>query len=424
MKVRSSVKPICEHCKVIRRRGVVRIICKRNPAPQAASGVRDSWQELRESTSPGTSASSSPSSTSTGSARPRAQKLLEAAGVDPDVRTYDLSEEDVSRLRREIEQNFKVEGALRTESLHEHQASHGHRVLPRPPSSAGSPGPGAAHAHECAHPEGEGQGHRGQEEGSAEVSISRHPLPGKEFAVANKKQAAKPRRSKKVVEADGVAHIQASFNNTIVTIADSKGDVITWSSAGKAGFKGSKKSTPFAATMAAEIAGRDAFAMGVRRVTCGCRAPAPAASRRSRRSPRLGTRGEVDRGCHAAPAQRVPAAEEAPGLIRRLPVRTRGSKRTQTQDSGAPEAGRGPSPSSRFNGPPGQDRFLSMARYTGPVCKLCRREGTKLFLKGTKCYTEKCPVDGGATLPVSTAPRRRGAASSPTTPSSSARSRR
>jgi len=82
----------------------------------------------------------------------------------------------------------------------------------------------------------------------------------------NKKTASKPRRSKKVVEADGVAHVQASFNNTIVTIADSKGDTITWSSAGKAGVKGSKKSTPFAATMAAEIAGREAFGLGVRRV--------------------------------------------------------------------------------------------------------------------------------------------------------------
>ncbi len=91
--------------------------------------------------------------------------------------------------------------------------------------------------------------------------------------MANKKQAAKPRRSKKVVESDGVAHIQASFNNTIVTIADSKGDVITWSSAGKAGFKGSKKSTPFAATMAAEIAGRDAFSMGVRRVDVRVQGP-------------------------------------------------------------------------------------------------------------------------------------------------------
>jgi small subunit ribosomal protein S11 len=74
------------------------------------------------------------------------------------------------------------------------------------------------------------------------------------------------RRSKKVVEADGVAHIQATFNNTIISIADGQGNVVVWSSAGKAGFKGSKKSTPFAATVAAEQAGRDAFAMGVRRV--------------------------------------------------------------------------------------------------------------------------------------------------------------
>jgi small subunit ribosomal protein S11 len=68
------------------------------------------------------------------------------------------------------------------------------------------------------------------------------------------------------VEAEGVAHIKATFNNTIVTIADTKGEVVTWSSAGKAGFKGSKKSTPFAATMAAEQAGREAYALGVRRV--------------------------------------------------------------------------------------------------------------------------------------------------------------
>lgn len=82
------------------------------------------------------------------------------------------------------------------------------------------------------------------------------------------KKAAAPRakRSKRVVESDGVVHILASFNNTIVSIADSKGDVVTWSSSGKAGFKGSKKSTPFAATMAAEQAGKEAFGMGVRRV--------------------------------------------------------------------------------------------------------------------------------------------------------------
>ncbi len=73
-------------------------------------------------------------------------------------------------------------------------------------------------------------------------------------------------KKKKVVESEGIAHIKATFNNTIITIADPSGDVVTWSSAGKAGFKGSKKSTPFAATVAAEEAGREAYAQGVRRV--------------------------------------------------------------------------------------------------------------------------------------------------------------
>jgi small subunit ribosomal protein S11 len=81
-----------------------------------------------------------------------------------------------------------------------------------------------------------------------------------------KKPGGRSKRGKRVVEAEGVAHIKATFNNTIVTIADTKGEVVTWSSAGKAGFKGSKKSTPFAATMAAEQAGREAYALGVRRV--------------------------------------------------------------------------------------------------------------------------------------------------------------
>ncbi len=79
---------------------------------------------------------------------------------------------------------------------------------------------------------------------------------------------AKPRGSsrKKQVEVEGVAHIKATFNNTIVTITNMNGDTVAWSSAGKAGFKGSKKSTPFAATIAAENAGREAVALGMKRV--------------------------------------------------------------------------------------------------------------------------------------------------------------
>jgi small subunit ribosomal protein S11 len=84
--------------------------------------------------------------------------------------------------------------------------------------------------------------------------------------VAKGKSTRSKKKSKKVVEADGVAHIKATFNNTLVTITDSNGDAVAWSSAGKAGFKGSKKSTPFAATVAAEQAGREAAALGVKRV--------------------------------------------------------------------------------------------------------------------------------------------------------------
>ena len=82
--------------------------------------------------------------------------------------------------------------------------------------------------------------------------------------MANPKPRTK--RTKRVVEAEGVAHIAATFNNTIVTITDKAGNTVVWSSAGKAGFKGSKKSTPFAATVAAENAGREAVNLGVRRV--------------------------------------------------------------------------------------------------------------------------------------------------------------
>ena len=91
--------------------------------------------------------------------------------------------------------------------------------------------------------------------------------------MAKGRKPARVRRAKKVVEAEGVAHIKATFNNTIITITDSAGNTIVWSSAGKAGFKGSKKSTPFAATVAAEQAGREAVSLGVRRVSVRVQGP-------------------------------------------------------------------------------------------------------------------------------------------------------
>jgi small subunit ribosomal protein S11 len=76
----------------------------------------------------------------------------------------------------------------------------------------------------------------------------------------------KKKRKDRRVEPYGVAHIQSTFNNTIITITDSKGGVISWSSAGRIGFKGSKKSTPFAAQLAAEESAKAAVAMGLRKV--------------------------------------------------------------------------------------------------------------------------------------------------------------
>src|SRR6267378_1489143 len=141
-----------------------------------------------------------------------------------------------------------------------------------------------------------------------------------------KPAAARPaaKRTKKIVEAEGIAHITATFNNTLITICDMQGNAITWGSSGKAGFKGSKKSTPFAATVAAEQAAREPLNLGVKRVNV----------------------------------------------------------RMQSPGAGRPRNG-----------------GSSMSRYTGPVCRLCRREGTKLFLKGRRCLTEKCAGERSAYAP-------------------------
>src|SRR3989449_8790788 len=142
---------------------------------------------------------------------------------------------------------------------------------------------------------------------------------------------AKPtgaKRAKKVVEAEGIAHITATFNNTLITITDMQGNAITWGSSGKAGFQGSKKSTPFAATVAAEQAAREAMNLGVRRGHGRGQGPG---SGRGAAIPALPTAG--------------------------LPIRAIRDG-TPIPPNGRP--------------PPQKRRGRSMARYTGPGLKLCR----------------------------------------------------
>ena len=88
--------------------------------------------------------------------------------------------------------------------------------------------------------------------------------------------AAKKRTAKKVVRKSiptGIAHIQSTFNNTIVTISDVNGNAVSWSSSGSRGFKGSRKSTPFAAQLAAEDAARKAAEHGMRSVAVFVKGP-------------------------------------------------------------------------------------------------------------------------------------------------------
>ncbi|MDP9127777.1 MAG: 30S ribosomal protein S11 [Pseudomonadota bacterium] len=87
--------------------------------------------------------------------------------------------------------------------------------------------------------------------------------PTEDKAEGQKAAPTRKRRERKNI-VNGTAHVNASFNNTIITIADAQGNTIVWSSAGLMGFKGSRKSTPYAAQMAAEDAGRKAIEHGVR----------------------------------------------------------------------------------------------------------------------------------------------------------------
>jgi small subunit ribosomal protein S11 len=80
-------------------------------------------------------------------------------------------------------------------------------------------------------------------------------------------------KKKTQVDANGVAHIKATFNNVIVTLTDVYGNTISWSSAGKNGFKGSRKNTPFAAQVSAEGAAKEAYDLGLRRVDVYVKGP-------------------------------------------------------------------------------------------------------------------------------------------------------
>jgi small subunit ribosomal protein S11 len=88
---------------------------------------------------------------------------------------------------------------------------------------------------------------------------------------------ASPRKGRKKkkerVEAEGQAHIKATFNNTIITLTDNYGNVISWATAGRIGFKGARKNTPFAAQLAAQTAAKEAMDLGLRKISVQVKGP-------------------------------------------------------------------------------------------------------------------------------------------------------
>ena len=89
------------------------------------------------------------------------------------------------------------------------------------------------------------------------------------------KPNTKSKKKVKKVVVDGIAHVHASFNNTIITLSDRQGNVLSWATSGGAGFRGSRKSTPFAAQVAAEAAGRTALDFGLKNLEVRVKGPGP-----------------------------------------------------------------------------------------------------------------------------------------------------
>ena len=85
--------------------------------------------------------------------------------------------------------------------------------------------------------------------------------------------AARKRKKKQVTDPNGMVFVKATFNNVLVTITDSEGNTLSWSSAGKEGFKGSRKNTPYAAQLSAETAATAAYEMGLRKVQVFVKGP-------------------------------------------------------------------------------------------------------------------------------------------------------
>ena len=177
-----------------------------------------------------------------GIGRSSSAKILDKAGVDRDLKVKDWTDDQAAKIREIIGAEYKVEGDLRSEvqlnikRLMDIGCYRGvrHRL---------------------------GLPVRGQS-----TKNNARTRKGRKKTVAAKKRNVK-------VDANGQLHVHSSFNNIIVSLANSEGQIISWSSAGKMGFRGSKKNTPYAAQMAAQDCAKVAYDLGLRKVKAYVKGP-------------------------------------------------------------------------------------------------------------------------------------------------------
>ena len=190
--------------------------------------------------------------------------ILAQTGINPDTRVKDLTEADEAKLREAIDQSYTVEGDLRRQvaldikRLTEIGCYRGIRHRRGPARSR------SAQQDQRPHPQGSQEDHCQQEEVRREDRIWLTAKTGK--------KVIRRRREKKNVE-KGQVHIRSSFNNTMVTVTDAQGNALSWASSGGLGFRGSKKSTPFAAQSAAETAAKAAMEHGLKTVEVFVKGP-------------------------------------------------------------------------------------------------------------------------------------------------------
>jgi small subunit ribosomal protein S11 len=187
-----------------------------------------------------------------GIGRSTSQLICEQTNLPRDTRVRDLTDDEVARLRAFIDANLKVEGDLRREvaanikrkmEIGTYQGLRHRRGLPV-------------------------RGQRTRTNARTRQGRSPDLIMAKPSAGGRR-----PKRRERKNIAYGIAHIKSSFNNTIITITDQQGNTIAWASSGNVGFKGSRKSTPFAAQLAAETVARRAMEHGVRKVDVMVKGP-------------------------------------------------------------------------------------------------------------------------------------------------------